>query len=165
VLRRLLILASLVAAPGAVQAQFATFIPPKPPQADSVSAATAARQKAKADSATALRIANMKRWVDSAAGMPPRSTRTADSVLSAEDTTPVLVATAHGRAPQPIVERTEPERSVIPSAPPAPKKARGGEKAPATASSLPLLLLMGSISLTMGLLLLAGAPRAQERHA
>jgi hypothetical protein len=146
-------LALLVAAPAAVQAQFSTFIPPKQPSPDS--AVNAARQKAKADSATAARIANMKRWVDSAAGIPPRSMRGADTILSPQDTTQVLVATAHGRAPSPIVEPP----AEAPKAPPPP---RVEGRAPATASDLPLLVLSGAISLTTGLILLGSARR---RHA
>jgi len=150
-------MALLVAAPAAVQAQFSTFIPPKQPSPDS--AINAARKKAKADSATATRIANMKRWVDSAAGIPPRSMRGADTILSPQDTTQVLVATAHGRPPSPIVE---PPAEAPKASPPTP---RVEGRAPATASDLPLLVLSGAVSLTAGLILLGRAPRARRRHA
>src|SRR5215471_8344313 len=123
VLRRWLMVALLVAAPAAVQAQFSTFIPPKAPSPDS--AINAARQKARADSATAARITRMKRWVDSAAGIPPRSMRGADTILSPPDTMQVLVATAHGRAPSPIVEAP----AETPTAAPQPTP-RGEGRAP-----------------------------------
>lgn len=162
-LRRCLILASLIAAPAA-QAQFATFIPPKPKVPDSVAAVTAARQKAKADSATAARIANMKTWVDSAAGLPPRSTITTDSVLVPGDTIPVLVATAHGRTSS--TPPSSETRAETHTETPAKTRTRthNGARAPATASDLPLLLVVGSLSLFAGLVLFAGTPRPRH-HA
>jgi hypothetical protein len=150
--------ALLVACPAAVRAQFSTFIPPKAPSPDS--AVNAARQKAKADSATAARIANMKRWVDSAAGIPPRSMRGADTILSPQDTAQVQVATAHGRPPSPIVEPP----AEAPKAPP-PSERRVEGRAPATASDLPLVILTGVLSLMTGLILLCSAPRKRRRHA
>jgi hypothetical protein len=153
------LLASFLAAPAVVQAQFATFIPPKPKVSDSVAAAQAAVQKAKADSATAMRIANMKRWVDSAAGLPPRSTITSDSVLAPGDTTRVLVATARKRTPS-TAPRTEPRAEARPETHPV---MRGGARAPATASKLPLLLLSGSLSLCVGVLLVAGTKPSRSR--
>jgi hypothetical protein len=155
-----LILASFIAAPAAAQAQFATFIPPKPKVSDSVAAAQAMAQKAKADSATAKRIANMKTWVDSAAGLPPRSTVTSDSVLAPGDTVRVLVATAHGRTSSPTT-RSEPRSEA--RLEPRPRT-RGGARAPATASDLPLLLLAGSLSLLVGVILVASAPAQRARN-
>lgn len=157
-LRRWLMVALLVASPAAVQAQFSTFIPPKAPSPDS--AVNAARQKAKADSATAARIANMKRWVDSAAGIPPRSMRGADTILSPQDTAQVQVATAHGRPPSPIVEPP----AEAPKAPSRPAPRAEG-RAPATGSDLPLVVLSGVLSLTAGLIILGSAPPKRRRHA
>jgi hypothetical protein len=156
VLRRCLLLASFLAAPAVAQAQFATFIPPKPKVSDSVAAAQAMVQKAKADSATATRIANMKRWVDSAAGLPPRSTAASDTVLAPGDTTRVLVATARNRTPA-VATPSEP-------GPATRVETRRGAIAPATASSLPLLLLVGSLSLAVGVFLIAGTKPSRARN-
>jgi hypothetical protein len=145
--QRWFLIASLIAAPAAAHAQFATFIPPKPKVPDSVATVTAAVQKAKQDSMSAARIANMKTWVDSAAGLPPRPTRAADSVLAPGDTIPVQVATSRGRTapavPAPVTRRTT----------------ALGTRAPATASVLPLLLLVGSLLFLMGIVLRGAAPR------
>jgi hypothetical protein len=153
VLQRWLLLASLFAAPTAAHAQFATFIPPKAKATDSASAVTAAVKKAKQDSMSAARIANMKTWVDSAAGLPPRPTRAADSVLAPSDTIPVQVATARGRTspaiPAPVTTRVS---------------TTAGARAPATASELPLLLLVGSLLLMTGIVLLASDPRRRRRQ-
>jgi hypothetical protein len=148
-----LILASLVVAPAAAHAQFATFIPPKGQVPDSVAAVKAAAQKARRDSASAARIVNMKQWVDSAAGLPPRPTRAADSVLAPRDTFPVLVATARGRTAPAI-----PAPAPRPSTP----STRPGARAPATASELPLMLLVGALLLVTGMILLAGEPRRRR---
>jgi hypothetical protein len=66
----------LLAAPSVAAAQFTTFITPPNPAKDSIKAAVVAEQKAAADSATRAQIANMKTWVDSAAGVvvPPADT-------------------------------------------------------------------------------------------
>ena len=66
----------LLAAPSVAAAQFTTFITPPNPAKDSIKAAVVAEQKAAADSVTRAQIANMKTWVDSAAGVivPPADT-------------------------------------------------------------------------------------------
>ncbi len=66
----------LIAAPSVAAAQFTTFITPPNPAKDSIKAAVVAEQKAVADSVTRAQIANMKTWVDSAAGVvvPPADT-------------------------------------------------------------------------------------------
>jgi hypothetical protein len=63
-------------APAAAAAQFTTFITPPNPAKDSIKAAVVAEQKAVADSVNRAQIANMKTWVDSAAGVvvPPVDT-------------------------------------------------------------------------------------------
>src|SRR3954465_6138270 len=62
--------------PAAAAAQFTTFITPPNPAKDSIKAAVAAEQKAITDSVSRAQIANMKTWVDSAAGIvvPPTDT-------------------------------------------------------------------------------------------
>jgi hypothetical protein len=152
-----LILASLVVAPAVGHAQFATFIPPKSQVPDSAAAVKAAAQKAKRDSASAARIANMRTWVDSAAGLPPRPNRAADTVLAPGDTIPVQVATARGRTSPAVPAPTM-------STPESRPSTRGGARAPATASDLPLLLLVGTLLLVTGTILLAGEPR-RHRNA
>jgi hypothetical protein len=74
--RWILSLIFAVSAPAAASAQFTTFITPPNPSADSVKAVVAAEQKATTDSVTRAQIANMKTWVDSAAGVvvPPADT-------------------------------------------------------------------------------------------
>ncbi|MGH7616877.1 MAG: hypothetical protein ACREPM_06580 [Gemmatimonadaceae bacterium] len=168
-LRRCLILATFLAAPSVAQAQFATFIPPKPKVPDSVAAIQAAAQKTRADSATAARIRNMKMWVDSAAGLPPRPSRGADTVLMPTDTTepPVLVATAQRPAtPAKPEKKTETRPETRPETQPATKAESAGlsgSRAPATASDLPLLILVGALALVVGVLLIVGAPRTRDR--
>jgi hypothetical protein len=74
--RWILSLIFVVSAPAAAAAQFTTFITPPNPAKDSIKAVVAAEQKATADSVTRAQIANMKTWVDSAAGVavPPADT-------------------------------------------------------------------------------------------
>jgi hypothetical protein len=66
----------VASAPAAAAAQFTTFITPPNPAKDSIKAAVVAEQKAVSDSITHAQIANMKTWVDSAAGVvvPPTDT-------------------------------------------------------------------------------------------
>jgi len=165
VLRRCLILALLLAAPAAVWAQYSTFIPPTPKSSDSAAAVAAAAAKARAERASAARIANMKAWVDSAAGLPPRPSRGADTVLLPVDTTHVLEATANGQPARPILgppapapeARTEPRREPRSRTQPS----RTGERAPETASVLPLMLLIGTVSFVVGVILLAPSTRTR----
>jgi len=66
----------IATAPAAAAAQFTTFITPPNPAKDSIKAAVVAEQKAITDSVSRAQIANMKTWVDSAAGVvvPPTDT-------------------------------------------------------------------------------------------
>jgi len=74
--RWILSLILVASAPAAASAQFTTFITPPNPAKDSIKAAVVAEQKAVSDSITHAQIANMKTWVDSAAGVvvPPTDT-------------------------------------------------------------------------------------------
>lgn len=146
--RKLIVLALVAGAPAIASAQFTTFIPPKNKAADSVKAAVVAETKAKDDSLVHTQLTNMKTWVDSAAGLvavPP--TPVADSLALATTST----------------------ASVAPDT-----TFRNGSRAPATASSLPLIVLVGTAALLLGVFLLgsgarvyatsrAGSPRARER--
>lgn len=74
--RRFVVLALVASLPATASAQFTTFIPPQKAK-DSVKAAVAAEQRARADSLTAASVTNMRTWVDSAAGvLAPTSTAT-----------------------------------------------------------------------------------------
>lgn len=141
--RRLFVLAglvSLVTGPRVAAAQFTTFIPPSHKAADSVKAAVVAQTKAQTDSAIKMQLTNMKTWVDSAAGLPPVPTAAADSLAAA------------------------PTSSARPDTTPAPVPTmRNATRAPATASALPMIAIIGAGSLTFGLILLAGQRPARAR--
>jgi hypothetical protein len=135
--RWILSLIFIAAAPAAAAAQFTTFITPPNPAKDSIKAAVVAEQKAITDSVNKAQIANMKTWVDSAAGVvvPPADTAfraqavltdslttTASNGLVAPNTaSPVpfflltgilamLLGIAMARRPQPRAHRIEEER-------------------------------------------------------
>jgi hypothetical protein len=131
--RRFLILAALVASPRFAAAQFTTFIPPQNKVADSVKQVAAVQQKAQADSVASMQLTNMKTWVDSAAGVAPAPTTAADSLAMARSGTSADSATF-----------------------------RNGARAPETASSLPLLLLAGTLALIFGAVLLGRGPEPRE---
>ncbi len=116
-LRRLLGLALIAGMPGIAGAQFTTFIPPVDKKADSVKAAVVAEQKVQQDSVAAAQMTNMKTWVDSAAGIVPTPETPADSLVAG---LPAPVPTSLDSA-----------------------MFANGARAPATASMLPLLLLIG----------------------
>lgn len=82
-------------APAAAAAQFTTFITPPNPQKDSIKAAVVAEQKAVTDSVTRAQIANMKTWVDSAAGVAVPPTDTAFRVQTITGDT-VTMTTSNG---------------------------------------------------------------------
>lgn len=133
---RLLVLVLIGLLPGVARAQFTTFIPPQPKAVDSVKAVVAAQTKAQSDSVVNMQLTNMKTWVDSAAGIAP---------LPA--TAPDTVATTAAPVP----------------ATPAATVMRNGRRAPATASSLPLIALIGAITLALGMFLLASPEPARHR--
>jgi hypothetical protein len=137
--RRLLVLALIAGLPGIAGAQFTTFIPPQPKAVDSVKAVAAAATVAHTDSVVNMRLTNMKTWVDSAAGLAATPMTAADSLA----TTTTLAA----------VETPVPATTM-----------RDGTRAPATASMLPLIALIGASTLSVGLLLLR-APRPARKRA
>jgi hypothetical protein len=139
--RHLIILALFAGSPVAARAQFTTFIPPQATVADSAKSVVAAQQKAQADSVTNLQIADMKTWVDSAAGvaMPPATA--ADSLAQAGVSGAAKPATTDTATPT----------------------LRNGARAPATASDLPLLALIGAMSLFVGTVMLAGTRLGRAR--
>jgi hypothetical protein len=84
--RWILSLIMIALAPAAAAAQFTTFITPPNPTKDSIKAAVVAEQKAANDSVTRAQIANMKTWVDSAAGVvvPPSDTAFAVQTITGD---------------------------------------------------------------------------------
>lgn len=115
--RRLIGLALIAGMPGIARAQFTTFIPPVNKTADSIKAAVVAEQKVQQDSVTTAQMTNMKTWVDSAAGLLPTPVTAVDSLGVATKTTTTTTVDSTMFA--------------------------NGTRAPATASMLPLLLLIG----------------------
>jgi len=114
--RRFIGLALIAGMPGIARAQFTTFIPPVNKTADSVKAAVVAEQKVQQDSVATAQMTNMKTWVDSAAGIVPTPVTAVDSMGVATTTTTTRV-----------------DSTLF----------ANGTRAPATASVLPLLLLIG----------------------
>jgi hypothetical protein len=153
--RRLLVLAAIAGLPGIVSAQFTTFIPPRNKVADSVKAQVVAEQKAQVDSSIQTQLTNMKTWVDSAAGV-------AGVPLAVPDTTKDSLATKSAMTDS-LAARSVAQVADSAVARPAPTAAdtavlRNGARAPATATSLPLLVLLGSLALLVGAILIRGAP-------
>jgi hypothetical protein len=87
--RWILSLIIIAAAPAVAAAQFTTFITPPNPQKDSIKAAVVAEQRAVTDSVTRAQIANMKTWVDSAAGIavPPSDTAVVVQTITGDTVT------------------------------------------------------------------------------
>jgi hypothetical protein len=133
--RRILLIAAFAGVPSVASAQFTTFIPPKNVVADSVKAVVAAQQKVAADSISHAQITNMRTWVDSAAGVTPAPMTAADSLAGGVNTTTAAETTSFAN----------------------------GTRAPMTASSLPLLALVGAGALLLGTCLLGGGARARDR--
>lgn len=132
--RCLMVLAIFAGIPGVAGAQFTTFIPPHNTAVDSVKAVVVAQTKARADSAVNVQLTNMKTWVDSAAGVAPVATTPAGSLADVATTTTASTTTM-----------------------------RNGRRAPATASPLPLIVLLGALSLGVGVTVLAGSHGARDR--
>lgn len=139
--RRLLTLALVAGMPGIAGAQFTTFIPPVNKTADSIKAATVAVQQAQQDSTVTAQMTNMKTWVDSAAGILPTPVMPIDSVNTRVATTATTTATT-------TVDTTA---------------FYNGTRAPATASTLPLLAVLGVGLIFAGLLVSRGDKRVPAR--
>jgi hypothetical protein len=136
--RWIAVLFTIALAPSAAAAQFTTFITPPNPVKDSIKAAVVAEQKAVNDSVTRAQIANMKTWVDSAAGIvvPPADTAFAVQTITGDTVmvrTPVTTVTADGMV------------------------------APDTASPVPFLLATGLLGMLLGLMMVR-RPRAKARR-
>ncbi|MDB4907328.1 MAG: hypothetical protein JWO05_2112 [Gemmatimonadetes bacterium] len=127
---------ALAASPAS--AQFTTFV--SPPKKDSIAAAAAAvaSTPAKRDSVQRVALGNMKTWVDSVAG----TTGSTATVAAPLDSTTTVTTPAPAAAPRP-----------------AQTTFTNGAVAPATASMLPALALLGLAALSLGTLMLAGRPQ------
>ena len=144
--RRLIQLALIVAVPKFAGAQFTTFIPPRTPTSDSAKAAIVATERAREDSVVKAQLANMKTWVDSAAGLPPAP----KSPNPAVDSIARLPARKDSVArPRPPADSIGGEVMTTPRIDTALETR--GLTAPETASALPLLAITGA-----GLLLIGG---------
>jgi hypothetical protein len=124
--RWIVALALIAAAPAAAAAQFTTFIARPSPVKDSIKAAVVAEQHAMSDSITHAQITDMKTWVDSAAGIAalPAALPVVDTALGVRSTRQTTTSVSNG---------------VV---------------APATASPLPFLLVIGGSAMLLGLALL-----------
>jgi hypothetical protein len=139
--RRLVFLA-LLGLPTLTWAQFTTFIPPQNKLADSVKTTAVAQQRVQADSLMKERLTNMKSWVDSAAGVVAMP-------MTKTDTSVRLTAVDSMAMADTLTDST--------------RRLRKGTRAPATASDLPLLALLGAISLAIGTVMLAGTQLGRDR--
>lgn len=129
--RTLFLSAALVAAASSVEAQITTYVAPPRPAAPSPQILAAA-DSARKDSVATTTFTNMKAWVDSAAGIPaPANLGRVDSAALANDP---------GR--------------------PAVTTFSNGSVAPATASDLPTLVLVGALALAIGAILLEQRSRS-----
>ncbi|MDB4876753.1 MAG: hypothetical protein JWM41_3199 [Gemmatimonadetes bacterium] len=135
--RRFFLLALIAGLPRIAGAQFTTFIPPQNKVVDSVKAVVVAQTQARADSVVSMQLTNMKTWVDSAAGVAPVPATAADSLA------------ASSAVAMPPLSTTTP----MPN----------GSRAPATASALPLIALLGAGLLGFGIFLVAGPRPARSR--
>jgi hypothetical protein len=126
----------LAVAPAAAAAQFTTFITPPNPQRDSIKAAVVAEQKAATDSMTRVQIANMKTWVDSAAGITVPAADTAFRVqtITGDSVTTTTMTTT-------------------------------GMLAPNTASPIPFLMATGILGMLVGFMMVRRSPaRARAKR-
>jgi len=151
--RRLFFLALLAGLPTMTWAQFTTFIPPRAKSADSIKAVVVAQQQARTDSVMRIKLADMKAWVDSAAGSvaPPISADPTVTTITTTTTTPIPAPPARDTA---TFTRAAADSAL---------RLRHGARAPDTASNLPMLALIGSIALAIGTIMLAGTQLGRDR--
>jgi hypothetical protein len=138
--RALLVLTvvTLVTVPVAAEAQFTTVVAPPRAKEVAQSAASADSARAHADSLMRVRLGDMREWVDSAAV----------AIAGVSDTMRVEAVDSGVVAREP--ERVEPRPTT---------EFREGALAPATATGLPTLALIGIGMLGIGAILI-GRPRA-----
>jgi hypothetical protein len=135
-IRTLFSSAALMLAASLANAQITTYTAPPRPLATPQTVASAA--SVRKDSVAQATMTNMKAWVDSAAGVAaPRYVGTVDSAALAND----------------------PGRPVTEPATTTTTTFSEGSVAPATASPLPTLVVLGFALFAIGALLLANRPR------
>jgi hypothetical protein len=141
----LAVLAFSALLPAMAGGQFTTFVTPPRPRVDSTKIApTPAQQRATSDSVARVTITNMKAWVDSAAG---------DVVVNRTDSAGRPVA-----ATGPVTSGTTSTQTVASRESTA--AFQEGARAPDTATWLPLLVLLGTSAIGVGLILLRWRPGA-----
>jgi hypothetical protein len=139
--RACLVMALVALLPGAASAQVTTFVAPSHKSVDSAKAVVATAARAAADTSRRTTLTNMKAWVDSAAATVaarPAAPAAAPAAAPTRDTT------AHPAAPRPSATTTF----------------KNGAPAPATASALPLIALVGLAALSIGTVMVASRDRA-----
>jgi hypothetical protein len=144
---KIVILAFSALLPATASGQFTTFVTPPRPRVDTATAAaTPAQQRVAADSVARVAITNMKAWVDSAAG---------DIVVNRADSAGRPVAATGpvtSGAVTPVVRDAASAEST--------SVFQEGARAPDTATWLPLLVLVGTGAVGVGVLLLRWRPSA-----
>jgi hypothetical protein len=142
---RIVVLAFSTLLPATAAGQFTSYTPPRPRVDTASTPATPAQRRVAADSVARVAITNMKAWVDSAAG---------DIVVNRVDSAGRPVA-----APGPVTAGITPAGRDAASAE-STSVFRDGARAPDTASWLPLLVLVGTGAIGVGVLLLRWRPGA-----
>jgi hypothetical protein len=137
----IVVLAFSTLLPATAAAQFTTFVTPPRQRADSAKPVTPAQAAAAEDSTARVAITNMKAWVDSAAG---------DVVVNRVDSAGRPVA-ATGPVTSGAAAPIKAESTAV---------FREGAPAPDTATWLPLLVLVGTGAIAVGVLLLRWRPSA-----
>lgn len=136
---KLVILAFSALLPATALGQFTTFTTPPRRVADSVKVQpTPEQQRTTTDSLSRVAITNMKAWVDSAAG---------DVVVNRTDSTGRPVA-----ATGPVTSASTAAESTM--------VFRNGARAPDTATTLPLIVLLGASAVGIGVVLIRWRPSA-----
>lgn len=129
-MRAMIAAALLMVAPVALEAQITTLVPPPREPQPVTAAREAADAEARTDSIREVRLGDMREWVDSAA---VAIAATPDSVTLEVDSGEVAV-----------------EDPPLPRAPEPTEEFREGAPAPATATRLPVLALVGIGALGIG---------------
>ena len=132
-MRAIFVAALLMVAPAALEAQITTLVPPAREPTPVTAARDAAEAEARADSIRTVQLSDMREWVDSASV----------AMAAAPDTAAVEVDSG-----EVAMERPELPRDREPTT-----EFREGAPAPATATRLPLLALIGIGALGIGAVL------------
>jgi hypothetical protein len=132
--------------PATAFGQFTSYTPPRPRVDTAMTPATPVQRAAAADSVARVAITNMKAWVDSAAG---------DIVVNRVDSTGRPVA-----ATGPVSTGTATAVGRDAASAESTSVFREGARAPDTATLLPLLVLIGTTAVGVGVLLLRWRPGA-----